>query len=158
MNGGEVEFVFTGNTDQLKEKFKDAANKKAIEDGEQVYLSSNLINDFTALEDKISGTIEPTDIFKVLVKTDAWKTNTSIILDDTIDNEEDYVENYDSESQAETIENNTESEISNNSDNNQKVNFSINNQRFYFGLIIIISFIITLIGIGGIIFKRKHRT
>ena len=23
MNGGEVEFVFTGNTDQLKEKFKD---------------------------------------------------------------------------------------------------------------------------------------
>ena len=66
------ELVSDENIEQLKEKFKDAANKKAIEDGEQVYLSSNLINDFTALEDKISGTIEPTDIFKVLVKTDAW--------------------------------------------------------------------------------------
>ncbi|MPN04050.1 hypothetical protein SDC9_151286 [bioreactor metagenome] len=43
------------------------------------------------------------------------------------------------------------------SDNNQMVDFSINNYRFYFGLIIIVSFVITLIGIGGIIFKRKHR-
>lgn len=43
------------------------------------------------------------------------------------------------------------------SDNNQMVNFSISNHRFYFGLTIIAGIIITLVGIGGIIFKRKHR-
>lgn len=49
-------------------------------------------------------------------------------------------------------------EININSDNNQTANFSINNHRFYFSLIIIIGILITLIGIGGIIFKRKHKS
>jgi len=45
-----------------------------------------------------------------------------------------------------------------NSDNNQKANFSINNHRFYFNLIIFLGIIITLIGFGGIIFNRKHKS
>lgn len=45
-----------------------------------------------------------------------------------------------------------------NSDNNQKANFSLNNHRFYFNLIIILGIIITLIGFGGIIFKRKRKS
>lgn len=49
-------------------------------------------------------------------------------------------------------------EININSDNNQTANFSINNHRFYFSLIIIAGILITLIGIGGIIFKRKHKS
>ncbi len=49
-------------------------------------------------------------------------------------------------------------EININSDNNQTANFSINNHRFYFSLIIITGILITLIGIGGIIFKRKHKS
>ena len=49
-------------------------------------------------------------------------------------------------------------EININSDNNQTANFSINNHRFYFSLIIIVGILITLIGIGGIIFKRKHKS
>lgn len=44
-----------------------------------------------------------------------------------------------------------------NSDNNQKTDFSLNNHRFYFNLIIILGIIVTLIGFGGIIFKKKHR-
>lgn len=47
--------------------------------------------------------------------------------------------------------------ISINSDNNQNVNFSINNHRFYFGLVVILGLIITSIGFGGIILKKKHR-
>ncbi|MDD4937650.1 MAG: transglutaminase-like domain-containing protein [Candidatus Shapirobacteria bacterium] len=45
--------------------------------------------------------------------------------------------------------------ISIKSNNTQTTNFSINNHKFYLNLVIITGLIITLVGIGGIIFNRK---